>query len=224
MLKRRILSITMALTMLTSLVPQNVYAQSVTDTTETTEVATENTETTTTETTENPTEASTESTTEVSTEVTTETTVEATTEETVEQKAKQPEKEIIQTQTSSEFLDVADNGLTISANDYGIYVDGIIAYQLSDENLEATNTLEKLTDKLIAKATYYSYGSLGYSNEYEAIDKAYISYGCKEDLERLEKAKEILADLTNDSNNNNADTNNFVKVIEQFILFSRMVK
>ena len=79
-------------------------------------------------------------------------------------------------------------------------VDGIPAFAYDGADLSQDGvTFLKLTDnKTLAKALYYSYGALGYSKEYAAIDEVYSEYGAKSETDKLAVSEMVLAKIMED--------------------------
>lgn len=96
-------------------------------------------------------------------------------------------------------------------------VNGITAYAYDGADLSQEGvTFEIMKDnKSLAKALYYSYGSLGYSKEYKVIDTVYSTYGAKVTTDKLAISEMVLTKIMNeDASKYDAMTESFLAAIE----------
>ncbi len=127
-----------------------------------------------------------------------ETTTEVKTEDVEKEKVtSESDKKDVEEENSKGKEEKSSIHVTVQSAGIEYLVNGIMAYPYQS-NLSGEYELKEMNDNgTLAKALYYSYGSLGYSKCYEVIDQVYVRYGAKSDTDKYEQSKDILRRLIN---------------------------
>lgn len=91
--------------------------------------------------------------------------------------------------------------VTYSSNSYT--VDGVVAYSYNGQSITGDGYTRNVMDDnpSLAKALYYSYGSLGYSKVYEQIDEFYLDFDATCDTDKLAISEMALTSIKNNNPN-----------------------
>lgn len=134
------------------------------------------------------TEENMEGVTEENTEEITEENIEVTVEENTEEN----------TELFHEGEDISNERIEIPNCSTGCLLNGRAVYTNGNHVLQGTYELKPIKDNsILAKALYYSFGSLGYVNGYSEIDKVYASFDAQNKADKMKVTHEGLSDIYN---------------------------